>query len=58
MTTTREPFPSDSATFSAISRQQTTLKNEVCSSHSWVLRFCHRRLTATPNDAFAAPFAV
>src|SRR5207237_8617862 len=58
VTTTREPFPSDSATFSAISRQHTTLKKLVCSSHSWVWRFCQRRLTATPKLAFAEPLAV
>ena len=58
MTTTREPLPSDSVTFSAISRQQTTLKKLVCSSHSLLWRFCQRRLTAMPNDALAAPPAV
>ena len=55
VTTTREPLPSDSETFSAISRQHTTLKKLVCSSHSCDWRFCHRRLTAIPKDALAAP---
>jgi hypothetical protein len=58
LTTMRAPLPMDSHTFSAISRQHTTLKKLVCSSHSWVLRFCHRRLTATPNDALATPLGV
>src|SRR5262249_8233139 len=58
VTTTRVPFPIDSATFSAISRQHTTLRKLVCSSHSFVWRFCQRRLTATENDALAAPPAV
>src|SRR5438132_7010626 len=34
------------------------LKNEVASSHSWVWRFCHRRLTARPSEAFACPLGV
>jgi hypothetical protein len=40
---------------SRLLRQQTTLKKLVCSSHSCDWRFCQRRLTATPNDALAAP---
>src|SRR5437764_7722380 len=55
---TREPRVNDSLAFSAISRQQTTSKNDVASSHSWVWRFCHRRLTASPNVAVAAPEGV
>src|SRR5207244_994031 len=39
-------------------RQQTTLKNDVASSQSLVWRFCHRRLTASPNVAVACPVAV
>jgi hypothetical protein len=58
VTTTRVPLVIDSPMFSAISRQATTLKKETCSSHSWVWRFCQRRLTARPNDAVAAPPAV
>ena len=46
-----EPFASVSDTFSAISRQHTTLKKLVCSSHSLLWRFCQRRLTATPKLA-------
>ena len=53
VTMTREPRLSDSAAFSAISRQHTTSKKEVASSHSWVWRFCHRRLTARPKLAVA-----
>ena len=40
------PLVRPRAAFSASSRQQTTSKNEVDSSHSFVSRFCHRRLTA------------
>ena len=40
----REPLPRLSAAFSAMSRQHTMSKNDVASSHSWVWRFCHRRL--------------
>ncbi len=58
MTITREPRDRLSATFSAISRQHTTSKNEVASSHSWVWRFCHRRLTANPKLAVAWPVLV
>ena len=49
------PLPTDSDTFSAISRQHTTLKKEVRSSHSLVWRFIHRRFTARPNVAFGCP---
>ena len=49
------PLAMDSETFSAISRQHTMLKKLVCSSHSFVWRFCQRRPTATENDALAAP---
>ncbi len=52
---TREPLVRLSATFSAISRQHTTSKKEVASSHSWVWRFCQRRLTARPKLAVACP---
>src|SRR5205814_36008 len=55
---TRAPFCRDSLVFSAISRQHTTLKNEVASSHSWVWRFCQRRLTAMPSEALAWPLGV
>ena len=55
---TRSPRRSDSLTCSARSRQQTTSKNDVVSSHSWLWRFCQRRLTATPNLAEAEPFWV
>src|SRR4051812_13325561 len=51
----RVPLPREAAAFSAISRQHTTLKKETFSSHSLVWRFCQRRLTATPNVAFAVP---
>ena len=47
-----------SLTFSAISRQHTTSKNEVASSHSWVWRFCQRRLTASPKVTLAWPVLV
>src|ERR1019366_6737162 len=58
VTMTREPRLRLSAAFSAISRQQTTSKNEVASSHSCVWRFCHRRLTANPKLAVAWPVLV
>src|SRR5207248_1381691 len=58
VTRIRAPFWIDSPTFSPMSPQQTTLKNDVASSHSWVWRFCHRRLTARPKLAFAWPLAV
>ena len=57
-TITREPFSSDSLTFWARSRQQVTLKKEVDSSHCWLSRFCHRRLTATPKVVTGAPDGV
>ena len=47
-----------SLTFSAISRQHTTSKKEVASSHSWVWRFCQRRLTANPKEAVGCPVLV
>ena len=46
------------AAFSASSRQQTTSKNEVDSSHSFVSRFCHRRLTARVSAVVAWPSLV
>ena len=55
---TREPRVRLSEAFSAISRQQTTSKNEVASSHSWVWRFCQRRLTARPKVVVAWPVLV
>src|SRR6202044_4292196 len=58
VTITRAPRLRLSAAFSAISRQQTTSKNEVASSHSWVWRFCHRRLTANPKVTLAWPVLV
>src|SRR5262245_17553419 len=58
VTTTRAPFSSDSDTFWARSRQQVTLKKEVLSSHCWLSRFCHRRLTATPKVVTGAPAGV
>src|SRR5437773_6235042 len=58
VTRMRAPFWIDSPTFSPMSPQQTTLKNEVASSHSWVWRFCQRRLTARPKLAFAWPLLV
>ena len=58
MTTTREPFASDSLTFSAISRQHTTSKKLVASCHSLVLRSIQRRFTATPKRVFDAPLGV
>ena len=54
----REPLVRDSPAFSAISRQATTLKKEVASSHSLVWRFIQRRLTARPNWQVAAPAGV
>ena len=58
VTTTRVPLVMDSPTFSAISRQATTSKKEVDSSHVLVWRFCQRRFTARPNLAMACPAAV
>ena len=55
---TRAPRVRVSLTFSAISRQHTTSKKEVASSHSWVWRFCHRRLTASPKEAVGCPVLV
>ena len=55
---TRVPLAIESLTFSAMSPQHTTLKKLVRSSHSFVWRFCHRRLTAMPRRAFAWPDAV
>ena len=52
---TRVPLASDSPTFSASWAQQVTSKKETCSSHSWVWRFCQRRLTARPKVATAWP---
>ena len=52
-TMTLAPRVMVSLTFSAISRQHTTSKNEVASSHSWVWRFCQRRLTASPKVTLA-----
>ena len=46
---TRVPLDMESLTFSAMSPQHTTLKKLVRSSHSFVWRFCHRRLTAMPS---------
>jgi hypothetical protein len=53
VTVTLVPLPSVSLTFSASWDQQDTSMKETCSSHSWVWRFCHRRLTATPKLATA-----
>jgi len=58
VTTTRMPLVRLSATFSARSRQQMTSKNDVDSCHSWVVRSCQRRLTATPSWAVAWPSRV
>ena len=52
---TRAPRVRVSLTFSAISRQHTTSKKDVASSHSWVWRFCQRRLTASPKEAVGWP---
>ena len=49
----RLPLAIESLTFSAMSPQQTTLKKLVRSSHSFVWRFCQRRLTAMPRRALA-----
>src|SRR5438132_6207538 len=54
----REPLARLSEAFSAICCQQTTSKNDVASSHSWVWRFIHRRLTASPKLAVAWPLGV
>ena len=53
MTTTRAPLVSDSLTFSAISRQQTTSKNDTASFRSLVWRSFQTRLTARPKEAVA-----
>src|SRR5271154_4674735 len=58
VTITREPRARLSDAFSAISRQHTTSKNDVASSHSWVWRFCQRRLTANPKEAVGCPVLV
>ena len=55
---TRAPRVMVSLTFSAISRQHTTSKKDVASSHSWVWRFCQRRLTANPKVTLAWPVLV
>ena len=58
VTIIRIPLESESATFSARSRQHTTSKNDVASCHSWVVRSCQRRLTAMPSWAVARPSLV
>src|SRR5579875_323373 len=58
VTMTRLPRPRDWATFSASWPQQTMSKNDVASSHSWLWRFCQRRLTATPKVVVAWPDGV
>src|ERR1700691_2647344 len=55
---TRAPLWVLSLTFSASSRQQTTSKNDVASSHSCVWRFCQRRLTASPKVVVDCPLGV
>src|SRR6516162_6769675 len=55
---TRVPRVRDWAVFSASWPHETTSKNDVASSHSWVWRFCQRRLTATPKVAVAWPLGV
>src|SRR5205085_9392485 len=58
-TTTRMPWVSVSATFSARPRQAVTSKNDVSASFHWpVASSLTRRLTATPNLTNAAPFGV
>src|SRR6202012_6222561 len=57
-TMTRAPRVRVSLTFSAISLQHTTSKKDVASSHSWVWRFCQRRLTASPKEAVGCPVLV
>jgi hypothetical protein len=54
----RLPFWRVSETFWPSWAQQTTSKNDVCSSHCWVWRFIQRRLTARPNVAMAWPEGV
>src|SRR5439155_23750418 len=57
-TTTRLPWASVSATFSAMVRHAVTSKNDVSASFHWpVASSFTRRLTATPNLTSAAPFA-
>ena len=54
----RLPLTRVSATFCPSWAQQVTSKNETFSSHSWVWRFCQRRLTARPKVAIACPDGV
>src|SRR5205814_3605090 len=52
------PLPREALAFSAISRQQTTSKNDTASCHSPDWRSCQRRLTARPKLAVACPLGV
>ena len=54
----RLPLTSESLTFWPSWAQQVTSKNDTCSSHSWLWRFCQRRLTASPKVAMACPDGV
>jgi hypothetical protein len=54
----RVPFESDSHTLSAISFQHTTSRKETDSFQSLLWASRQRRLTATPNEARAAPDGV
>ena len=58
VTSTRAPLVSDSLAFSAISRQQTTSKNDTASFFSLVWRSFQTRLTASPKVAVAWPLGV